>query len=102
MVVLALHRYQSELIASEVRLASLKRQATSHQNTVLDDHGKREAELARLQKQLKVEAAKTEAIKRQAESQAELFEQLIYENRSLKEQLQTLDRKVATSLKKDD
>ncbi len=101
-VVLALHRFHGDLSASELRLRSLKRQATAHQNTVLDDHGKREGEIARLRKELRVEAAKTEAIKRQAESQAELFERLIYENTSLKEQLQTLDRKVATSLKKDD
>jgi len=59
-----------------------------------------EGQLENVKKQIEVERANVEGIKRQAESQQEAFMALMYENQSLKDQLKALDR-VNLSTKKD-
>jgi len=109
-------RLQDALHRAEVDMRAMRKQAAGHQRALLenleqDEQSERRKQqearelreqLDKLRKEAKTERANSEAMRRQAESQASTFEQLMYENNSLRDQLRSLDRKVATSLKKDD
>ena len=58
-----------------------------------------ETEVARLRKEVKTERASAEALKRQAENQASMFETIIYENASLKDQIRSQDQRLLSSKK---
>lgn len=98
----------SSLHSAQLSLSSMTKQATSHQGAILeelevnqDEREKLEREITKLKHEAQTERVKAEGMKRQAESQASTFEQLMYENQSLKDQLRQLDRSNAHFCKKD-